>query len=441
MLPFPMNLDYNEVSKDERGGTGMPNYGKNLSEQISRLRRQKGMTQEQLASRLGVSNQAVSKWENEQSCPEVTLLPLLSDVFQIPIDELFGRRESAIRLRDGLVAEFMFNGDAQDSSGNERHGQVVGAVLCADRFGQPECAYSFDGRDDYIIVDPAPSVNQEAFSMSVWCSYDANSKQEGWNGAIVSQHGFLKNHAFQLSTLDAHITFHRFLIEPDLSVSAPLQREFWYHIVATYENQTFRLYKNGNLEREQQGTLKPDPEEPMYIGRKATEEPYFFFHGKIDDLRMYDRALCHEEIQALFLEQGWKPIKEPKLPIVKENQIPILECVDHVQMVILREHIHAAAEWYKEHLAFKTLIEHKDSFYMLSLYKGASLLLHSTSAESVHMEITPFVFKTKRTIKDVTDQVVAAGASLLEVRDEGFACFLTFLDPFGHKWIVMRERR
>jgi len=418
-----------------------PNYTKNLADQISRFRRQKGMTQEQLANRLGVSNQAVSKWENGQSCPEVTLLPRLSDVFQVSMDELFGRMRSLASLRDGLVAEYLFDGDAKDSSGNERHGKVIGAVPCADRFGQPDRAYSFDGRDDYIVIDPAPPVNPEAFSLSVWCCYNANSRQEGWNGAIVSQHGFLKNHAFQLSTLDAHITFHRFLIDPDLRVAAPLQREFWYHIAVTYENRTFRLYKNGKLESEQQGLLKPDPDEPLYIGRKASDEPYFFFHGKIDDLRMYDRALSTEEVQALFLEQGWEPIQETAVPVVDEKDLPILECVDHVQTVIQGEHIHAAAEWYKKHLGFKTLIEHKDSFYMLSLYKGAQLLLHRASNAPVDADIVPFVFKTKRTVEDVTNQVVSGGASVLEVRDEGFACFLVFLDPFGRKWIVMRERR
>lgn len=417
------------------------NYSKNISEQISRLRRQKGMTQEQLASRLGVSYQAVSKWENEQSCPEITLLPLLSDVFQISLDELFGRRGNNVNLKEGLVAEYLFNGDAQDSSGNKLHGQVSGALLCADRFGQPNRAYYFDGRDDYIIVAPAPSVYQEAFSLSVWCCYDANSRQEGWNGAIVTQHGNRKNYAFQLSTSDAHITFHRFLIDPDLNVAVPLQREFWYHIVVTYENQTFRLFKNGKLESEQQGLFRPDPVEPMYIGRKATDEPYFFFHGKIDDLRMYDRALSVEEIQALFLEQGWEPVDEPKVPVVEEKDLPILECVDHVQMLVHKEHITAAAEWYKKYLSFKALIEHKDSFYMLSLYKGAALLLHSVSEFPSQTGIIPFVFKTRRTIEDVSEQLISAGASIVEVRNEVFASFLTFMDPFGYKWIVIRERR
>lgn len=58
---------------------------------ITKYRKQLGLTQEGLAARLGVTNQAVSKWESDQSCPDVALLPKLADLFGITIDELFGR--------------------------------------------------------------------------------------------------------------------------------------------------------------------------------------------------------------------------------------------------------------------------------------------------------------------------------------------------------------
>jgi len=54
-------------------------------------RKRLGLTQETLAQELGVTNQAVSKWELEQACPDVMLLPVLADIFGITIDELFGR--------------------------------------------------------------------------------------------------------------------------------------------------------------------------------------------------------------------------------------------------------------------------------------------------------------------------------------------------------------
>ena len=63
----------------------------NFAEIIVKYRKALGLTQEGLAQKLGVTNQAVSKWESGQSCPDIALLPLLADLFGITIDELFGR--------------------------------------------------------------------------------------------------------------------------------------------------------------------------------------------------------------------------------------------------------------------------------------------------------------------------------------------------------------
>jgi len=68
------------------------NYAQILSERILSLRKEKGLTQEALAGQLGVSFQAVSKWENGQSCPDIALLPLLAEVFEVSVDSLFGRQ-------------------------------------------------------------------------------------------------------------------------------------------------------------------------------------------------------------------------------------------------------------------------------------------------------------------------------------------------------------
>ncbi|MBQ9120467.1 MAG: helix-turn-helix transcriptional regulator [Lachnospiraceae bacterium] len=61
-----------------------------LHEQITFLRKQCGWTQEELAQQLGVSNQAVSKWESGQCCPDIQLLPELAKIFRVSIDELMG---------------------------------------------------------------------------------------------------------------------------------------------------------------------------------------------------------------------------------------------------------------------------------------------------------------------------------------------------------------
>lgn len=67
-----------------------------LGSSIMRLRKEAGMTQEQLANALGISYQAVSKWENGVSCPDISALPLIADLFSVSIDSLFGRETVAL---------------------------------------------------------------------------------------------------------------------------------------------------------------------------------------------------------------------------------------------------------------------------------------------------------------------------------------------------------
>lgn len=65
-----------------------------LGNRIGQYRRKLGLTQEALAKRLDVTNQAVSKWESDQCCPDIALLPKIADIFEITLDELFGREAS-----------------------------------------------------------------------------------------------------------------------------------------------------------------------------------------------------------------------------------------------------------------------------------------------------------------------------------------------------------
>ena len=61
-----------------------------LSENISRLRRERTMTQEQLAEALGVTFAAVSKWERGAATPELRLIAEMADLFEVSIDALIG---------------------------------------------------------------------------------------------------------------------------------------------------------------------------------------------------------------------------------------------------------------------------------------------------------------------------------------------------------------
>ena len=83
---------------------------KSIGMLIAALRRANGLTQKQLADRLGVSDKAVSRWERDESLPDLMLLPVIADLFHITVDELLrGERRAQA---DG-AAEAQANADPE----------------------------------------------------------------------------------------------------------------------------------------------------------------------------------------------------------------------------------------------------------------------------------------------------------------------------------------
>ena len=61
-----------------------------IGENIQALRKEKHLTQEELAEVFGVTSQSISKWELGLSCPDISVLPEIADYFKVSIDELIG---------------------------------------------------------------------------------------------------------------------------------------------------------------------------------------------------------------------------------------------------------------------------------------------------------------------------------------------------------------
>ena len=89
-----------------------------LNEQLKKLRREKGNTQEDLATHLGITIQAVSKWERGEGYPDITLLPSIASFYGVSIDDLLGvgKIEREKRLEEYLEknAELFHNGKTSE---------------------------------------------------------------------------------------------------------------------------------------------------------------------------------------------------------------------------------------------------------------------------------------------------------------------------------------
>ena len=94
-----------------------------LGNKIRQLRHRDGRTQEALAEALGVTPQAVSRWEANGSYPDMNLIPSIANYFGVTIDELFGYENDRERRIDALVTEI-------DNMNNQNSGKDVNITEC-----------------------------------------------------------------------------------------------------------------------------------------------------------------------------------------------------------------------------------------------------------------------------------------------------------------------
>lgn len=215
---------------------------------------------------------------------------------------------SQINLENGLVGCYPFSGNANDLSEKQNHGNVNGAMLVEDRFGTPNSAYSFDGVDDYIEIDPAdlqgnsfsyslwvyprvaPGDNQAFFMISVGSTHGDQHIMLAWNYARGVMNGFghssYMGYDFNVRCMTGQI--------PALSQ--------WYHLVLVKDPGTYRYYINGKLI-----CANPTDGSSAYYGMgevKAAIGARNNFGGNInaliDDVHLYNRPLNADEVQALY---------------------------------------------------------------------------------------------------------------------------------------------
>ena len=96
----------------------MENVNIVLAANILKNRKKSGLSQEALANKLGVTFQAVSKWENAKAAPDISFLPIMADIFDCYIDELFSREVKA-EIHYDLCAEFPWYDD-----------EIIRKVIC-----------------------------------------------------------------------------------------------------------------------------------------------------------------------------------------------------------------------------------------------------------------------------------------------------------------------
>jgi len=215
----------------------------------------------------------------------------------------------------GLVMYYPFNGDASDMSSNQYDGQVYGASLTSDRFGDPDNAYYFDGVDDYIAFEAAGlPLGDSARTISAWVKVESFPPELfpglGSRPSII---GWGLNDWDQLSEMqlvDGRLQFHTYSLI-NQSSSQLIELNQWYHLTVAYTDGTAFLYVNGVEEKVEasrintpagMGTIGKWPEPPQQPEGWVNSG---FFQGVFDDISVYSQVLTATQIQSLYTEAGW----------------------------------------------------------------------------------------------------------------------------------------
>lgn len=213
-------------------------------------------------------------------------------------------------LVNGLVAYYPFCGNANDQSGNGLNGVVNGATLTADRFGNTNNAYSFNGVNNLIKVNHSSSFNTFPMSISLWCK--GNSQY----GALISKYtSCSSDNGWQLHTMEGKVSTYSYnflggaYLNCDGDANTIISDNNWYNIVSTYDLSGVKIYVNNVLVLTKpyigNGSMSaPTNIQDVYIGTEINSiscSPYnTFYHGIIDDIGIWNRALTQQEIAQLF---------------------------------------------------------------------------------------------------------------------------------------------
>lgn len=209
---------------------------------------------------------------------------------------------------DGLVGYWPLDGNAQDESGNNHHGTVYGAVLTADRFGNANSAYYFDGTDDYIAITPSSLVVNEA-SITVSCWIKSENLDISGLPVHTGNQGHYGVHVKRDSVKVGIHTNSDYDGSPPTSFGTAwvyFDQEKWTHVVLRYDGASLQIYVDNVLKDEifAEGLIWSAQSSYLAFGvYMLNGNPnHGYYQGALDDVRLYRSALSEENITDLFHE-------------------------------------------------------------------------------------------------------------------------------------------
>jgi hypothetical protein len=209
---------------------------------------------------------------------------------------------------NGLVGWWPFNGNANDESGNGNNGTVNGANLTADRFGNVNKAYSFDGVDDFISTSFSPPLFNNSRSFSFWIKHSLSL-----NSQIFTYGSFLPSYSsFRLGVNENFggcqgISFN--VSDGQITKYQVTNDNQWHNVVLTMNTgdnlHDVKIYFDGILlnslycsDYAGSTPVNTISQQTLRIGTDIFLNQ--FYNGSLDDIGIWNRALTACEVQHLY---------------------------------------------------------------------------------------------------------------------------------------------
>lgn len=203
---------------------------------------------------------------------------------------LITARVNAQLPKNGIMGHWMFNKNARDTSGKANHAIVTGATLAADRFGNTNSAYSFDGVGNYIQT---PVTTANTYTLEAWIKPNSNvdvailgNDDGAFSGKTwaLAPSGKMYIHNCHPSTCN------------DIYSNGTITLGVWTHVAVSVNAGIATFYINGKASGgggnvEQYGLT-------WWIGKGWPARG--FFSGLIDDVAIWNRALDSNEVKTVY---------------------------------------------------------------------------------------------------------------------------------------------
>ncbi|GLR17140.1 LamG-like jellyroll fold domain-containing protein [Portibacter lacus] len=238
-------------------------------------------------------------------------LPQEEGVYKIKVEvtdesDLTSAAETTILVRifakkDGeIIADYPLAGNADDYSGNELNGNLVGVILTTGYDDTNNAAYFFNGTTHHVKVDSDPKLNfTEAISVSLWFNPDQLPERE----SFLISHGSWQNRWKASITPENRI---RWTVKTasgvkDLDSKTQLVEDQFYHATLTFDGEYMMLYVDGTLESfvPMTGQIKTTSL-PLFLAQSLPDEQAYNFRGILDEVKIFDFALTPEEAKLLY---------------------------------------------------------------------------------------------------------------------------------------------